>query len=246
MLADFLIHHTSEVVTCAGPGPRRGAAQRDAGSIPWAAIAARDGHIVFVGPEAEWRRRDGRLTEEATVVDAEGGSVVPGFVDAHTHVVFAGDRRQELRRRLAGATYAEIAAEGGGIVGTVSATRAATAEAISAATRQRLDEMLRCGTTTCEAKSGYGLSTESELKMLRVVRDLARDHAIELSPTFMGAHEVPVEYRDRRRAYVDLVVGEMIPAVASGSPNGATCSAKPASSRARSRARSSRPGGGTA
>ena len=138
---------------------------------------------------------------------------MPGFVDPHTHVVFAGDRRDEQRRRLAGATYAQIAAEGGGIVSTVRATRAASAEQLFADTRIRLDEMLRCGTTTCEAKSGYGLTTESELKMLRVVRELARDHPMDIVPTFMGAHEIPIEYRDRRLAYIDLLLREMIPAV---------------------------------
>src|SRR5437773_10485333 len=150
---------------------------------------------------------------DAIVVDAHSGAVVPGFVDAHTHVVFCGDRRHELRRRLAGASYAQIAGEGGGILSTVAATRAATEAQLAADTRRRLDEMLRCGTTTCEAKSGYGLTKESELKMLRVIRRLASDHAIEISPTFMGAHEMPVEYRDRRHAYVDAVIEDMIPAV---------------------------------
>jgi imidazolonepropionase len=140
--------------------------------------------------------------------------VVPGFVDPHTHVVFAGDRRAELRRRLSGATYEEIAADGGGILGTVIATRAATETALAAETRVRLDEMLRCGTTTCEVKSGYALTTEGELKLLRTVATLAASHPIELSPTFMGAHEVPSEYRTRRRGYVDLIVKDMLPAVA--------------------------------
>jgi imidazolonepropionase len=138
---------------------------------------------------------------------------VPGFVDAHTHAVFAGDRREELRRRLAGAAYAEIAAEGGGIVATVRATRAASEEALVDVTLPRLREMLACGTTTAEVKSGYGLDVESELKMLRAVRRLDAAQAIDLVPTFLGAHEVPSEYRGRRDAYVDLVVNEMLPAV---------------------------------
>jgi imidazolonepropionase len=211
--ADFLIHNAAEVLTCAGPAPRRGADQARAGSVPHGVVAASAGRIVFAGPEAEWERI-GTLGDGATIVDAAGGSVVPGFVDPHTHLVFAGDRRDELRRRLSGATYAQIAAEGGGIVSTVRATRAASPESLAADTRRRLDEMLRCGTTTCEAKSGYGLTTESELKMLRVVRDLAREHPVEIAATFMGAHEVPVDYRGRRHEYVDLVVREMIPAVA--------------------------------
>jgi imidazolonepropionase len=213
VVADFLIHNTSEVLTCAGPAPRIGARQADAVSKPKAVVAANRGTIVFVGDDADCRR-DVTLTDDALVFDAAGGAVVPGFVDPHTHVVFAGDRRDELRLRLTGASYAEIAAAGGGIVSSVRATRAASDEQLAADTRRRLDEMLRCGTTTCEAKSGYALTTEGELKMLRTVRALAKTHPIEMSPTFMGAHEVPVEYRDRRRAYVDLVVKEMIPAVA--------------------------------
>jgi imidazolonepropionase len=138
---------------------------------------------------------------------------VPGFVDAHTHVVFAGDRRGELQRRLAGATYADLAADGGGIVRTVEATRRASDDELAAATRKRLDEMLACGTTTAEAKSGYGLTTETELRQLRVIRRLNAEHPIDLVPTFMGAHEVPVEYRGRRGQYVSLVINEMIPCV---------------------------------
>ena len=152
----------------------------------------------------------------AVVLDAGGGTVVPGFVDPHTHVIYAGDRREELRRRLAGATYAEIAASGGGIVSTVRATREASEDALVESARGRLGEMLRCGTTTAEAKSGYGLETEAELKMLRAIRRLATDQPIDLSATFLGAHEIPVEYRDRRQAYLDLLVGEMIPAVVAG------------------------------
>jgi imidazolonepropionase len=213
VVADSLIRNTSEVLTCAGPAPRTGAAMANAGSLPQAVVASHQGTIVFVGPEDEWHRV-GSLTPQALVIDAAGGAVVPGFVDAHTHVVFAGDRRGELRRRLAGASYAEIAAGGGGIVSTVDATRAASEDEIVRDTRRRLDEMLRCGTTTCEAKSGYGLTTADELKMLRAIRRLGADQPIELSATFMGAHEIPVEYRGRRREYVDLLLREMIPAVA--------------------------------
>src|SRR5439155_10116031 len=132
------------------------------------------------------------------------------------HVVFAGSRRDEWRQRLEGMSYAQTASAGGGILATVRATRAATEELLRLETRGRLDQMLRCGTTTCEAKSGYGLETTTELKQLRVIRRLADEHPIELSATFMGAHEIPPEYRDARRQYVDLVVGEMIPAVCRG------------------------------
>ena len=152
-------------------------------------------------------------TPDAVVVDAGGGTVLPGFVDPHTHVVYAGDRREELRRRLAGATYAEIAAAGGGILSTVRATREASEDALVESARVRLAEMLQCGTTTAEAKSGYGLETAAELKMLRAIRRLGQTQPIDLAATFLGAHEIPTEYRDRRADYVDLVIREMIPAV---------------------------------
>jgi imidazolonepropionase len=211
--ADFLIEHAAMIATCAGPAPRRGAAQRDIAPLTEASIAAHGGEIVYVGP-ADLLRQAIQVTPGATRIDARGCTVVPGFVDPHTHVIFAGDRRRELQQRLAGATYADIAAAGGGIVSTVTATRAATEEELAAQTRTRLDEMLACGTTTCEAKSGYGLTTESELRQLRVLRALDAEHAIDVVPTFLGAHEIPAEYRDRRDAYVRLVIDEMIPAVA--------------------------------
>jgi imidazolonepropionase len=177
------------------------------------AIASRAGEIVYVGSSDNLDQTVAAVAG-ARRIDANGLSVVPGFVDPHTHAAFAGDRREELRRRLAGASYAQIAAAGGGIVSTVAATRAATEAELADETRVRLDEMLACGTTTCEIKSGYGLTVESELKILRAIARLSCDHAMEIVPTFLGAHEVPLEFRDRREAYVDLVIREMVPAVA--------------------------------
>jgi imidazolonepropionase len=211
--ADFVIQHARQLIPCGGPAPRRGPDQAITGSIPNGALAAHEGQIVFVGPTALLEDHVA-LTSGALVVDAHQHSLVPGFVDAHTHAMFAGDRRDELRRRLAGATYAEIAAAGGGIVSTVQATREATEAELIAQTRPRLDEMLACGTTTCEIKSGYGLDLATELKMLRAVRRLARDHPMDIAPTFLGAHEVPLEFRANREHYVRLVLDEMIPAVA--------------------------------
>jgi imidazolonepropionase len=209
--ADFLLSNASEVLTCAGPAPRCGSAQREAGSLSRGIVAAANGTIVYVGPEDGWRRE---LSDDAVRVDARGGTVVPGLVDAHTHLVFGGDRQGELRRRLAGASYADIAADGGGIIRTVELTRAAAEADLASGARLRLSDMLRSGTTTAEAKSGYGLTLESELKMLRVARSLGRTQPIDIVSTFLGAHEIPPEYRDRRRAYIDLVVEQMIPAVA--------------------------------
>jgi imidazolonepropionase len=213
MDADLLIEHADRLYTCAGPAPRCGAAQREAGLVEGASIAAHNGRIVAVGPSADVHRQIA-LTTGALVLDAAGCTVVPGFVDPHTHLVFAGDRRDELQRRLAGASYAKIAAEGGGIVGTVAATRAASEHDLVALGHARLAAMLACGTTTAEVKSGYGLETATELRMLRAVKRLAATQPIELVPTFMGAHEIPVEHRDHRERYIALVIEEMIPAVA--------------------------------
>jgi imidazolonepropionase len=186
---------------------------RDVSPLAQAVIAARDGVIVWVGP-ADALDRQVEVQRGAMRIDARGCTVLPGFVDPHTHVVFAGDRREELRQRLGGATYAEIAAAGGGIAKTVAATRQASEEELATQARARLDEMLACGTTTCEVKSGYGLTTESELRQLRVIHRLNQEHPIDLSPTFLGAHLLPEEYRHRRGDYVSLVVNEMIPQVA--------------------------------
>jgi len=154
--------------------------------------------------------------------------VMPGFVDAHTHAVFAGERAGEFEQRLAGASYLEIMAAGGGIMSTVRATRAASLEQLIAESRPRLDAMLAHGTTTAEVKTGYGLNTADELKMLSAIRRLNEEHPLDLIPTFLGAHAVPSEYAGRADEYVDLIIQEMLPAVsdqgsAVGSPQSAIC-----------------------
>ena len=211
--ADFLVEHADLIATCAGPAPRRGLAQRDISSLQNGVIAAFEGRITYVGPAAALADRVA-VQRGATRIDARGCTVVPGFVDPHTHIIYAGDRRAELQRRLAGESYAAIAADGGGIVSTVVATRAATEEELVAAARLRLDEMLACGTTTCEAKSGYGLTTESELTQLRAIHALNRTHTIDIVPTFLGAHDIPAEFKSCRADYVACIVNEMIPRVA--------------------------------
>jgi imidazolonepropionase len=209
------LRHIRQLITCAGSAPRRGPDQRDAPIIQDGAVIADGERILFAGPEIEL---PSSLTSApvTTTVDCRALSIVPGFVDAHTHAMFAGDRRDELRRRLGGATYAQIAADGGGIVSTVRATRAASEDELVAATRPRLAEMLACGTTTVEIKSGYGLDLSSELKMLRAIRRVAAEQPIDVVPTFMGAHEIPIDFRSRREDYVRLVIDEMIPAAADG------------------------------
>lgn len=213
MQADFLIDNADLVATCAGLAPRRGSAQRDINGIPNASVAGFEGRIVFVGSATD-ASKTVTLTANAQVIEGVGCTVVPGFVDPHTHLVFAGDRRDELRRRLAGATYAEIAASGGGIVKTVTATRAASEHDLVNLARKRLDEMLAYGTTTAEAKSGYGLEFASERRILCAIKTLSAGQPIDLTATFMGAHEVPFEYRGRRADYVKVIIEEMIPAIA--------------------------------
>jgi len=209
----LVLRHCRQLITCAGPAPRRGSRQGELEIIADGALAMSGERVMFAGRTSELETVL-PLAAAARVVDVRDFSIVPGFVDAHTHAIYAGDRRSELRRRLAGDTYASIAASGGGIVSTVTATRAASEDALIAETRPRLDTMLACGTTTCEIKSGYGLDLESELKMLRAIARLAESHPLDVVATFMGAHEIPREHRTDRTAYVDIVVNDMIPAVA--------------------------------
>jgi imidazolonepropionase len=209
----LLIEHIDALYTVDGPAPRRGPRQGDLQPIADGAVAVAGGRILSVGSTADVRAEI-MLDDRVATIDASGYSLVPGFVDGHTHVVFAGDRRDELRRRLSGATYAEIAAAGGGILSTVRATRAATEDQLVAETRVRLAEMVAAGTTTAEAKSGYGLDLESELRMLRAIATLNAAQPLTLVPTFMGAHEVPPEYRGRQGDFVRLIIDEMIPAAA--------------------------------
>jgi imidazolonepropionase len=213
VIADLLIENADLIATCAGPGPRRGSAQREIGAIQNGSIAGFEGRIVFVG-SAQDAAAVINLTPDAQVIDAHGCTVVPGVIDPHTHLKFGGDRRDELRRRLAGATYAEIAASGGGIVKTVDATRLASEHDLVDGARKRLAEMLAFGTTTAEAKSGYGLGLPAERKMLCAIRTVAAGQPIDITATFMGAHEVPVEFRHDRAAYVREVIEVMIPAIA--------------------------------
>lgn len=211
MQVDLVIHSASQLITCASPdGPKRGPELSDVGQIPDGALAIADGQIVAVGPTQEIRaqytsRRD---------IDATGKLVCPGFVDPHTHVVYAGDRSREFEMRIRGATYMEIMEAGGGIVSTMKQTRAASVEQLVAATRPRLNAMLARGTTTVEVKTGYGLDMPSELAMLRAIAALHESHPCDLAPTFLGAHAIPPEFSGRTDEYVDLVVREMIPAAA--------------------------------
>ena len=206
------IINCSQVVTLAGPArPRVGTELRELAIVVRGSLFVRDGLIERVGTEAEI----GVLIDAGTeVVDAGGRVVLPGFVDAHTHPVFAGTRVDEFEERSKGATYQEIAARGGGIQSTVNRTRAASVDELVATGRRYAQWFLRGGTTTVEAKSGYGLSLEDELKILRAIKKLDEETALRYVPTFLGAHSIPPEYRARRDEYVALLIDEMLPQVA--------------------------------
>jgi imidazolonepropionase len=204
--------HASQLVTLAGPKrPRVGAELSELGIIRDGGLLIRNGRIEVVGPSGEVEKKAG----EAEVIDAHGKVVLPGFVDAHTHLVFAGNRLDDFERRARGDTYEQIAKAGGGIWSTVEKTRVASEADLLAQAQRHADWFLRCGTTTVESKSGYGLSLEDELKILRVMRRLNQETPLEIVPTFLGAHAVP--HKMQADEYVDVVVNEMLPRVTSES-----------------------------
>jgi imidazolonepropionase len=206
---DLLIINASQIATCASPGgPKRGAALRDVGLIERGAVACKDGLIVDAGPTDALAAR----YQADETIDAGGRAVIPGLVDPHTHVVYAGDRVGEFELRIQGASYMEIMAAGGGIVSTMKATRAASVEELAESARPRLDAMLALGTTTAEIKSGYGLETGAELRMLQAAAELDARHPMDIVPTFLGAHAVPPEHAGRTDDYTNVVIQEMIPA----------------------------------
>lgn len=209
-LVDLLVLRAAELATPRGSAPLGGTALGRVDVLTRAGLAIDSGRILAVAPDEELRAKFRGRRE----LDARGGTIVPGFVDAHTHPVFAGTREAEFEMRTAGASYAEIAARGGGILSSVRGVRAASREELLAGLLVRLDRFLEHGTTTIEAKSGYGLSLEDEIKSLEVLAAAARAHPVEIVPTFLGAHAVPEEYRDRPEKYVDLVVDTMLPRVA--------------------------------
>ncbi len=226
----LLIHGAAAVATLAG-GLRRGLTQGDLGLLDAAAaggpgapsapvVACWEGHVIGVGPRDRIERgleQGGYAMARFARLDAAGGVVTPGLVDPHTHLLFAGTRAQELVLRQHGAGYLEILAAGGGILSTVAATRAASSEDLARHGRHWLDEMLRHGVTTVEAKSGYGLDLATELRLLDVAWQLGREGPVEVVPTYLGAHAVPLEFRSRpdgTEAYVRSVIEEQLPGVA--------------------------------
>ena len=209
---DVIVQNTSEVLTLDGDGDSSGAVEKALRPIPRGAVGLRAGRIAFLGPEAQLPR--GAVGSETRIVDAVGGFVSPGLVDPHTHVVFAGERSGEFDLRCRGSTYLQIAEAGGGIQSTVKATREATEDELAALAIPRLDRLLRQGVTCAEAKSGYGLNVDDELKMLRAIRRLSISQPVELVSTLLCAHAIPADFRSARERYVALCSGEIVTAVA--------------------------------
>ena len=204
----MLIHSATQLLTLAG-GPQRGRGLGQLGIIKDGAVLVRDEKIVAVGKSAELRA----AYPNDPLLDASGSVVMPGFVDPHTHIIWGGDRSKEFEMRLEGAKYLDILAAGGGIISTVRATRAASIESLIAQARPRLLRMFAHGTTTVEAKTGYGLQTATELRLLKALLALEDESRLDLAITFLGAHAIAPEFKDNPQGYVDLVTETMLPIV---------------------------------
>lgn len=209
---NLFLRNISQLVTVPSRGRRAktGADMGDLGLLKDAGVLCRDGKIAWVGTMAEW---EGRSAGDLNEFDASGMVALPGFVDAHTHMMFAGSRELEFAMRAQGATYQEIAERGGGILSTIAHVRKADKKSLKRQTARYLMDMMRHGTTTVEIKSGYGLEMESEIRMLEAINELRVEEIMGVVPTFLGAHALPPEYRGRGSDYVDLVVDRMIPYV---------------------------------
>ncbi|HEV3145987.1 MAG TPA: imidazolonepropionase [Gemmataceae bacterium] len=206
------IVHANQLVCVSQTGQRAkcGHVMRDLAIIEDGAVLIKADKIVWTGPSSQLPQ----LGEDSHLIDARGKIVLPGLVDSHTHLVFAGDRAAEFEQRLQGASYQEIAAKGGGINSTVRQVRQASPAELKESAHQRLKQMLEFGITTVEVKSGYGLTLQDELKCLNLIAELNHEQPCELAPTFLGAHEIPPEYRTNRHEYIRLLCAEMIPRVA--------------------------------
>ena len=215
---NIIIKNAAELVPCSGFSARKGHEMSEPGIIADGAVVIQDGIIADVGPTASVLARlqeSGKDPSLFHTIDATGKAALPGFVDSHTHFVFGGYRAEEFFWRLNGKSYMDILARGGGILSTVTATRSASKNALIEAGLKRLDAMLAFGVTTVEGKSGYGLDYNTEIKMLEVMAELNRLHPVDVVSTFMGAHAVPPGYKDRHDDYIDFLLGEVIPEIAS-------------------------------
>ena len=209
----LLISNIRQLVTVRSGGKpfKAGREMREIGVLENASVLIENGVIAWIGNASDFTNT---LQPDADTLDGSSYVALPGFVDAHTHALFGGSRENEFALRSEGKTYQDIAAQGGGILSTVNATRAATKKELKKATSKRLDAMMKHGTTTVEIKSGYGLSEESEIKMLEAITELADEHFISIRSTFLGAHALPPEFKDRRTEYIDLLCNRMMPYIA--------------------------------
>ncbi len=212
-MGDLIITNIGELATPRGSSARSGADMDEIEVIEDAAIVIRDGRIEAAGPREDLLENLDDYT--CPVHDAGGRAVIPGFIDPHTHFIFAGSRADEFSWRLEGVSYQEIMARGGGIVNTVEDTRSASRRKLYSLGQKRLEHMLELGITTVEGKSGYGLDRDTEIKQLEVMQALDRDHEVDIVPTFMGAHALPAEYEDDSTAFIDYMIEEVLPEVAS-------------------------------
>ena len=218
MNGNLIIQNASELVTCSGFTAKKGKEMSALGIIADGAVVIEQGKITRVGATADVMSEfmaSGRDFSDFNTINASGKAVLPGFVDSHTHLVFGGYRADEFAWRLKGDSYMDILQRGGGILSTVAATRSAAREDLVQSGLKRLDSMLAFGVTTVEAKSGYGLDRATEIKQLEVMADLNRLHPLDVVPTFMGAHAVPPEFKGREDAYIDFVLADVVPEVAS-------------------------------
>jgi imidazolonepropionase len=210
--ADLAVVNCEQLLTCRGQIPKRAAALQDVGLLEKACIASYKGKIIFMGEEKKFKK-EVLLEEDGICIDGTGLVALPGFVDSHTHLPFAGTREEEFVLRLKGYSYQELAKKGLGIQTTVKATRQASKKDLLSLSLNRLDNMLLLGTTTAEAKSGYGLNLKDEIKQLETLEELNRIHPIDIVPTFMGAHEIPEEYKSRKSDYIELLIDKILPEV---------------------------------
>ncbi|MGM0547769.1 MAG: imidazolonepropionase [Bacillota bacterium] len=210
-MTKLLIKNAKELVTCKGKAPKTKKEMNDLGIITEASLVIEDGIITKIAKSEELLPKINE--KEYEIIDAAGKSVLPGFVDSHTHLVFGGERAEEFNWRLKGVPYAEIMERGGGIVKTVEATRQATRKKLKEDSLKRLNSMLSFGVTTVEAKSGYGLDLETELKQLQIADELNDEHPVDIVSTFMGAHEIPKEFKGKNEEFIDYLIEELMPVV---------------------------------
>lgn len=210
-MSKLIIKNAKELVTCQGQAPKTKAEMNNLGIIEDGSLVIEDGIITKVGKTEEILA--GVEAKKYEIIDAAGKSVLPGFVDSHTHLVFGGDRAEEFNWRLKGVPYTEIMERGGGIVNTVEATRKTGKKELKKASLKRLNSMLSFGVTTVEAKSGYGLDLETELKQLQIADELNQEHPADIVSTFMGAHEIPKEYKGDKAGFIDYLIDEVMPVV---------------------------------